>query len=121
VDESTNVDWISRRGKTLVVRFKNGGRYEYDDVSSAVVDRILSADSVGRAVHAELVKTKWPCRRGTPDAELDPMGPLVGQTMDLTLIVRARVSERSADGQKFKLELEGDRVLWVDASEIGLG
>lgn len=53
--ESSNISAIGHAGHTMVVQFKNGTKYRYENVSAELYQRILDAESVGKAFN-ELVK-----------------------------------------------------------------
>lgn len=40
--------------KTMRVRFKKGGSYDYSDVSQEMFDGVMGAESVGRYLHREI-------------------------------------------------------------------
>lgn len=42
--------------KVMTVQFKNGSTYEYQNVDEALYNKIMSADSVGKAFDAEIKK-----------------------------------------------------------------
>ena len=57
--ESSNVatvDWDYRGDCHLIVEFKNGGRYDYGEVSGDTAARIVFAPSVGKAINGLGVK-----------------------------------------------------------------
>ena len=57
--ESSNVatvDWDYRGDCHLIVEFKNGGRYDYGEVSGDTAARIVFAPSVGKAINSSLGK-----------------------------------------------------------------
>ena len=54
---SSNIEAISRDGKDLLVRFRNGGTYRYPDEADHH-DKILSAPSAGSYLHSCGIKHK---------------------------------------------------------------
>lgn len=59
--ESSNIEAIGydAASQRMGVRFKRGAEYHYEGVPPKVAESILTAKSVGSAVHANLVKGEF--------------------------------------------------------------
>jgi hypothetical protein len=57
--KSSNIEEIGHEGKTLTVKFTNGGTYEYDGVPADMLHKILTAESPGTFFHQN-IKGKFP-------------------------------------------------------------
>jgi hypothetical protein len=63
--KSSNIAALTHVDATLMVRFRNGTEYHYDNVPSHVFDEIIGGASVGGTFH-KLIKSKpemYPCHR----------------------------------------------------------
>jgi hypothetical protein len=54
---SSNVSAFARDGAGLVVQFRGGGVYRYDDVPSHVVEGLISAESKGSFLYHNVIKS----------------------------------------------------------------
>lgn len=49
--ESSNIDALAHESDRLLVRFHNGGVYEYENVDQTIYQELVEAESVGSTFH----------------------------------------------------------------------
>lgn len=126
IQDSSNVQAVgySPGEQHLVVKFRNGGCYRYDQVPPSLFAHLVSAASVGKHLdaHVKQYPAMFPYQRldGPPSDDLAE-----GQMVDVTISCRAKVlqTQDEGHGKCYKLELEKRdfserRYVWVDASEL---
>lgn len=60
--ESSNIASVGYEGGVLIIEFKNGAVYQYDNVPIRVYDVMMKADSVGKYFNAH-IKSKYNYRK----------------------------------------------------------
>lgn len=60
--QSSNILKVGHDGENMGVVFKGGGEYHYAGVPREVFDKVVSAESVGKAINAH-IKPKFPAKK----------------------------------------------------------
>lgn len=121
IEDSSNVQAVGYEpaARHLVVSFRGGSSYRYDEVPPDVFACLVSAKSVG-----EYLNQRIKGRDTYPHQRLDaaPVEPLAeGQRATLTIRVDAVVRFKAVGCYRLELDrknFDHDRLVWIDADEI---